>query len=846
MPLISEEVLLRVRTAWQGDEIQRGLSRLQQQLASLGSTVKASFSLLLPGASIGVVAGLTAAIRQAIQLSAQFEKMRTGIAAILGSYGDVVDAQGRVLKGAERFNQLLQISQRLMTQIRQEADRTILETRELMEYVQTGLGYGLARGLTAEQMIPLISRMAVAGRVMGLPQGYPIISEIRALLTGEHLEQSQIARAVGITARDIQRLRGEQLIQYFNERLSGFVAASDAFAQSFEARWSTFVSKIQEILIEVGNTLLPVLSEFAQRATVALEQWRQSGGVARLQEVVRAILSAVASIGNWIGQLVSWVQQHPTLSSIIGWAGGGALIGGRVAGLPGAGIGALTGLGVMAIGEIREAWRYARGEDEYRERFEQLLGKATGISSGRGTRAPAPTPAAPPLPVFRVRPIPPPGTDAASRQRERLERRVRVELADLAVARAESALNAALRDAAEWGYAPEAVSRAKQALEQWAQARLARAKAAVHGEDARIASALMEQARLDIAERKQQVIDQLERGRRSALEEEKREAYQILERRWETQAQIEQERQRRYGEQARLFFGGIAGLAKGISERGLRFFGAIETATQLEYRRRVQGARIAQELAAEGTPWLPFGVPPVFGGAIRTAMRVMPFGELVVAAGDAMAQALEDWRERQRRFWTGIREFIVDSLHDAFITAGMRLADSLGSWREAFANLFRTIKEMFIRAILEVLYERVIRAAVEAFADWLTQRLGGGGRGKTGAAIGSSVGAAIGSAAGPVGAAIGGIIGGLIGGIFQHGGTALPRRMYIVGERGPELFVPGTVGAVLSSKALENALNRLGERRSAASVNVYVNHTTEADLARRIGREVVRSLRGAW
>jgi hypothetical protein len=851
MPLISEEVLLRVRAAWQGEEVQRGLSRLQTQLAGMGRTVQQAFNLLLPTSTLGVVAGLTMATRQAVQLSAQFEKMRTGIAAILGSYADVVDAQGRVLKGAERFNELLRISQGLMTEIRKEADRTILETRELMEYVQTGLGFGLARGLTPQQIVPLISRIAVAGRVMGLPQGYPIISEIRALLTGENLGMSQIAQAVGIRQQDYARLRGEEFIRYMEERLAGFVAASDTFAQSFEARWSTFISKIQEILIEVGDAILPVLSEFAQRATVAIEQWRKSGGVQQLQNIMRSVIQFVVNAGSWMLSLVNWLNQNKEIASLLGFAGAGAAIGGRIGGLKGAGIGGLLGAAGWFGRELWGAIEYQYAEDQFmrdwRERITAIGGKATGISAFDPRRhRVAPAPSLPPAPSLRVRPIPATVDTAAERRRQAQERRARIEMADLAVAQAEQALRQAMREAAEWGYAPEMVAKAKQALERWANARLERAKASVHGEDARLATAIMGQTQIEIAERRRQVLEQLEEGRRRSLDESRREAVRALEARWAVQARIEEIREERVRDQTRRFVEAVGYAARTTVERVSRFAEAMQVISRLEQQRRVQAERLLGRLSVEGAPWQVFGMPAVAAGVIRPAIRMMPMGEMLVAASDTMAQALEDWRERQQRFWSSMRDFIVDSLHDAFVTAGMRLADSLKSWREAFSNLFRTLKDMLIRAILEVVYDRVIRAAVEAFADWLTQRLGGGGRGNTGAAIGSTLGAAIGSAAGPVGAAIGGIIGGLIGGSFQHGGTAIPRRMYMVGERGPELFVPGTVGAVLSSKALENALNRLGERRSAASVNVYVNHTTEADLARRIGREVVRSLRGAW
>lgn len=257
MPLVSEDVLLRIRGQWAGNEIQRGLRQLETEVQRVGRSVRNALGLLIPGAGIGIAGGIALAVRESIKLASEFEKMRLGLASILGSYGEVVDAQGRVLKGAERFNSLLRMSASLMTEIRKEADRTILETRELMEYVQTGLGFGLAKGLSQQQIVKLISTIAVAGRTLGLPQGYPIISEIRALMTGQNLRQSQIAQAVGLTSQELERLRGDELFRYITSRLKGFVDASDRFAQSFEASWSTFISKIQEVLATIGEAITP-------------------------------------------------------------------------------------------------------------------------------------------------------------------------------------------------------------------------------------------------------------------------------------------------------------------------------------------------------------------------------------------------------------------------------------------------------------------------------------------------------------------------------------------------------------------------------------------------------------
>jgi tape measure domain-containing protein len=60
-------------------------------------------------------------------------------------------------------------------------------------------------------------------------------------------------------------------------------------------------------------------------------------------------------------------------------------------------------------------------------------------------------------------------------------------------------------------------------------------------------------------------------------------------------------------------------------------------------------------------------------------------------------------------------------------------------------------------------------------------------------------------------------LGNILSGAFAEGGTAYPNRAYLIGERGPELFVPSTSGTVISND------NLMGGRSSVVNVSVQVN-----------------------
>ncbi len=58
------------------------------------------------------------------------------------------------------------------------------------------------------------------------------------------------------------------------------------------------------------------------------------------------------------------------------------------------------------------------------------------------------------------------------------------------------------------------------------------------------------------------------------------------------------------------------------------------------------------------------------------------------------------------------------------------------------------------------------------------------------------------SASGDKGAGVGGFIGKIIGGLFANGGSPPVNKISVVGERGPELFVPRTAGTIIPNSAL--------------------------------------------
>ncbi len=91
------------------------------------------------------------------------------------------------------------------------------------------------------------------------------------------------------------------------------------------------------------------------------------------------------------------------------------------------------------------------------------------------------------------------------------------------------------------------------------------------------------------------------------------------------------------------------------------------------------------------------------------------------------------------------------------------------------------------------------------------------------------------------GAGLGGVLGGAVGALGlpgrATGGPVAPGRAYLVGERGPELFVPTSSGRVETGGGARGGVN--------VTVNVAVPREAGPQFMRETGRQVARDVRRA-
>ena len=148
---------------------------------------------------------------------------------------------------------------------------------------------------------------------------------------------------------------------------------------------------------------------------------------------------------------------------------------------------------------------------------------------------------------------------------------------------------------------------------------------------------------------------------------------------------------------------------------------------------------------------------------------------------------------------------VADGIGVAFSQAFQGLISGSMSAEEALGSFFKSVGDMFISMATEIIAKQLVMITLQA----ILKALGGGG------------GLGFGGNSDPLGAG---------GGFWTgraNGGPAAGGTPYMVGERGPELFVPGSNGGVMSNNDLRSAMNGQGGGAAGSPVlNMSFESTT--------------------
>lgn len=162
---------------------------------------------------------------------------------------------------------------------------------------------------------------------------------------------------------------------------------------------------------------------------------------------------------------------------------------------------------------------------------------------------------------------------------------------------------------------------------------------------------------------------------------------------------------------------------------------------------------------------------------------------------------------------------VSSSLATAMSSAVTSVITGVGSIKQSLSDMFKSIGQAFLQMAAQMIAQMLVMAAVGALLRALGIPMPGGGGGFNMSST-------------PLGAG-GGSVGGIgtLGPNFgfparASGGPVAARRPVLVGERGPELLVPGSSGNVMNNDKLREAMGAGPTQRAASPMLSMTFETT--------------------
>jgi phage-related minor tail protein len=158
--------------------------------------------------------------------------------------------------------------------------------------------------------------------------------------------------------------------------------------------------------------------------------------------------------------------------------------------------------------------------------------------------------------------------------------------------------------------------------------------------------------------------------------------------------------------------------------------------------------------------------------------------------------------------------------------------------KEALGSFFKSVADMFLEMAAQIIAKQITMIILQTILKALGAVAGGGGGGGGGnsaTALGSNPNVAAYSGTG---------IGDIGIGTFPMratGGPVTSQQPYMVGERGPELFVPGTGGSVVNNSDLRSAMNGGSGGASGSPVLNMSFQSTSINGVEYVSREQLES-----
>lgn len=157
-------------------------------------------------AARAVAGGISSLVSGAVEFNAKIETATNTIATLLQAIGQVRNAQGQIVTGAEAFAITSGIAAKQVQGLQLSAAQAGTSFERMVEVLQQATGPGLAAGLNTDQIQRFSVAFSSAATTIGL-QTRELSEEVRSLLSGNIKQgQSRVATLLGISPQDIAQI----------------------------------------------------------------------------------------------------------------------------------------------------------------------------------------------------------------------------------------------------------------------------------------------------------------------------------------------------------------------------------------------------------------------------------------------------------------------------------------------------------------------------------------------------------------------------------------------------------------------------------------------------------------
>ena len=266
---------------------------------SLGGLAKTITGL---AAALVSLRGAGSFIASGIDYNRQLQDAELGIATVLALNNKIVDAQGRMLNGQEKYNAAQRESVKIVKALDGATVEAAADFSDLLRSFQSSLGAAQARGMNWKENIDMVTLMSNAMKAMNVDM-HRLDSEMLAFLTGKNLSHSQVRLNLGLDSETIKSWgTGRQFVENFTKALEQSRYAGIAAQKTYSVATAAVRENLQSLAAEMTKPLFDSLAESADKFANSIFEmdevtrtWKVKENIQPLVDIGRDIAEAMGN-----------------------------------------------------------------------------------------------------------------------------------------------------------------------------------------------------------------------------------------------------------------------------------------------------------------------------------------------------------------------------------------------------------------------------------------------------------------------------------------------------------------------------------------------------------------------